>query len=84
MIVDLVWNAILASKARDDGNESEGKSDVDEKEGKENIVAKSNGFDLSSIMKEVATEMDSNVTNSTVTLTLPTEKVLPLKNDNHV
>jgi protein Mpv17 len=66
--VDLVWNAILASKARDDGD---GDSDESKAE-KEKPV---NGTkDLSTIMKEVAMEMEGRKPNSTELVpTLPTE-----------
>ena len=72
--VDLVWNAILASKARDDNNEDNDKEINGEKATKQITELKgSNGvFDLSSIMKDVAIEMEGQALNSTGK-TLPTE-----------
>lgn len=72
--VDLVWNAILASKARDDNNEDNDKEINGEKATKQITALKgSNGvFDLSSIMKDVAIEMEGQALNSTGK-TLPTE-----------
>jgi protein Mpv17 len=73
--VDLVWNAILASKARDDGDGDESKADKDKavnglKKGDLNGVK-----DLSTIMKEVAMEMEGRKPNSTeLVSTLPTEE----------
>lgn len=70
--VDLVWNAILASKARDDGDGEETES-AEEGDGRTK-KKESNGLDLSRIMKDVAIQMEGKVTNSTgADSTLPTE-----------
>ncbi|KAL7485515.1 hypothetical protein ACHAW6_011115 [Cyclotella cf. meneghiniana] len=65
--VDLVWNAILASKARGDSTGDEKSTQAEEKS-KEGIEAgDSNGtFSLSSIMRLVAFEMDGLRANSTL------------------
>ncbi|KAL3787429.1 hypothetical protein HJC23_001826 [Cyclotella cryptica] len=68
--VDLVWNAILASKARDDGS-SEEKSTQAEEKSEDGIEAgdSNEASNLSSIMRRVAFEMDGLITNSTLTST---------------
>jgi hypothetical protein len=65
--VDLVWNAILASKARGDGPGDDEKPAHDEKRvnGEAERVEKKGAFDLSQIMKQVAFEIDEQPSNST-------------------
>ena len=72
--VDLVWNAILASKARDDSDEDNEKvingdkvTKMTEPRGSSKVL------DISSIMKDVAIEMEGQALNLTGKSTLPTE-----------
>ena len=70
--VDLVWNAILASKARDDSDEDDNTATEEKTSQRGSKKEGSNsGLDLSTIVKDVALEMEGNsiLTSST----LPTE-----------
>jgi protein Mpv17 len=82
--VDLVWNAILASKARDDGDGGETKThEEEETTNRRTQKGDTKGaLDLSTIMKEVVIEMEGQAPNFNMTSTLLTESSVIGRNDN--
>eukprot|EP00804_Cyclotella_cryptica_P015953 CCRYP_019188-RA/>CCRYP_019188-RA protein AED:0.29 eAED:0.29 QI:0/0/0/1/1/1/2/0/190 len=79
--VDLVWNLILASKARDDGSDEEKSMQVEEKSKDGMEAGDSNeAFSLSSIMRRAVFEVDGFITNATLA---PTSDNNASKNEQH-